>query len=220
MMQESLDLDLHPTFDVDMFDIDEKRHADETRRAVAIKTRSRINARRAKSEAILADILPATIDDGDAWHVLSSGDVDSLSYLAHLLAAQPMDYVALSTWCMAMDDVQRLDAWLKDGTIGRLDAYVGEIFPNQYAAEHDALCKAVAAVGGRVCVFRNHSKVYLCRAGARCWVIESSANINTNPRTENTVITASVELYRHHLGYYSAVRSFNRDFDKWTQPED
>jgi hypothetical protein len=148
--------------------------------------------------------------------VISSGDIDSLSYLAHLLKHRRMNHVALSTWCMAMEDVRRIDAWLQDGTIGRLDAYVGEIFPGQYADEHAALCKAVRPAGGRVCVFRNHSKLYMCRSGADAWVIESSANINTNPRTENTTITADVEIYRHHLAYFDGVRSFNRDFDDWT----
>lgn len=69
--------------------------------------------------------------------------------------------------------------------------------------------------GGRVAIFRNHSKVFLCRAGARAWVIESSANINTNPRTENTVITSDLGLYEHHKAYFDSIKSFARDFDEW-----
>ena len=191
--------------------------------AVAYKTRHRREARRAKSEAVLDTILPAIIAPGDAWHVLSSGEVDALSYLAHLLKTTNLDHVLLSTWCMAMNDVQRLDAWLATGKIKHLDAYVGEIFPNQYAAEYEWLCASIKKHGqGRVCVFRNHSKIFACRAGANAWLIESSANINTNPRTENTVITADLGLYLHHKQYFDGVRSFNRDFDNWTMyaPDD
>lgn len=215
-MTDDLQLDLLPDFE---FEDDRLAHQAELRQASAVRTRARVHARRAKSEAHLAEILPAVIEQGDAWHVLTSGDVDSLSFLAHLLAATPMDYVAFSTWCMAGEDVARLAGWLTERRIGRLDAYVGEIFPNQYSEEHAALCTAVTIGGGRVCVFRNHAKIYLCRAGERTWTIESSANINTNPRTENTVITADAALYAHHLAYYSAVRSFNRDFDDWTPPQ-
>lgn len=220
MNHDDLQLDLLPEFDFDDFAAAEQTRASDQRQATALRTRARINARRAKSEAHLAEILPAQIDDGDAWHVLSAGDVDSLSYLAHLLKTQRMDYVMLSTWCMAREDVARLGAWLTDGSIGRMDAYVGEIFPNQYSDEHAALCETVRRGGGRVCVFRNHSKIYCCRAGARRWVIESSANINTNPRAENTIITADAGLYQHHLAYFNGVRSFARDFDAWTPPHD
>jgi len=183
--------------------------------ATAYRTRLRTQARRARSESALSEILPAIIDDGDSWHVISSGDVDSLSYLAHIVRSRPLDYVLLSTWCMALSDVQQLGAWIDNGRIARLDAYVGEIFPNQYGDAHEALVPIVRATGGRVCVFRNHSKIFLARAGRCAWVIESSANVNTNPRTENTVISADLGLLRHHKDYFDGVRSFSRDFDDW-----
>lgn len=207
--------DLDKPFSLELFDSDTTAEIEAKQRATAARTRSRIEARRAKSETVLAEILPATIDDGDAWHVLSSGDVDSLSYLAHLLKTQRMDYVMFSTWCMSNEDVRCIGEWLKTGAIGMLDAYVGEIFPNQYAEEHQPLCETVRHHGGRVCVFRNHSKIYCCRSGESHLVIESSANINTNPRTENTIITADRGLYHHHLTYFNGCSSFNRDFDDW-----
>jgi len=136
------------------------------RSAKAVRTTCRTEARRAKSEAVLAEILPAEIAQGEAWHIISAGDVDALSFLAHLLKSSgPMDYVAFSTWCMAVDDVDRFADWLAAGAIRRLDAYVGEIFPGSYAKEYVALCDTVRRCGGRVAVFRNHSKTFLCRAG-------------------------------------------------------
>lgn len=190
--------------------------AAEANSARAHKTRVRVQARRAAGEEKLAEILPADIADGDAWHVISSGDVDAMSFLAHLLTQHQMDYVAFSTWCMALDDVDRLERWLSIGRIRRLDAYVGEIFPGSYTKEHTALCDVLRRFGGRCAVFRNHSKMFLCRSGDRAWVIESSANINTNPRAENTVITADRGLFDHHKQYLDRVRSYVRDFDDWT----
>lgn len=218
-MSDDLDLNLDLDLDAILPDFEAAQAASKaaSNRSVAQRTRSRRQARRVHSEATLAAILPPVIEPGDAWHVLSSGDIDSLSYLSHLLAATAMDYVLLSTWCMALDDVQRLAAWLAEGRIGRLDAYVGEIFPSQYPDAHEALVDTLRRHGaGRVCVFRNHSKIYACRSGDRAWVIESSANINTNPRTENTVITADMALFDHHKAYFDGVKSFSRDFDAWT----
>lgn len=202
-------------FDLDGMEDIERELEDAAARARAVKTRAIIQARRASSEAVLARILPEEIAEGDAWHVLSSGDVDSLSFLAHVLSFTALDYVAFSTWCMAVDDVEKLGLWLRNGRIGRLDAYVGEIFPGTYIKEHALLRETVRPGGGRVAIFRNHSKVFLCRAGARAWVIESSANINTNPRTENTVITSDLGLFEHHKAYFDSIKSFARDFDEW-----
>jgi hypothetical protein len=222
-MTTAIDLDIDLNLSLDLPEFEDTAFAkaqastqQAQKKAAAHRTRSRVIARRASSEARLAEILPAIIKTGDAWHILSQGDIDSLSYLQHLIKTTPMDYVALSTWCMAMPDVEQLAAWLKNGTIGRLDAYVGEIFPGQYAAEHEALCATVRDHGGRVAVYRNHSKMFLCRAGDRAWVVESSANINTNPRAENTVITADLGLFQHHKAHLDSVKSFERNFDTWT----
>jgi hypothetical protein len=217
----TLDLDLNLSFDLPEFEpenfaADQAKAQHAQKQATAHRTRSRHLARKAASEARLAEILPAVIEDGDAWHVLSQGDVDALSYLAHLLKTTAMDYVALSTWCMAQPDALQLRDWLNAGKIKRLDAYVGEIFPGQYPDAHETLCAAVRAHGGRVAVYRTHAKLFLCRAGNRAWVVESSANINTNPRAENTVITADLDLFLHHKQYLDGVKSFGRDFDHWT----
>lgn len=213
-MNLNLELDLSdlPADYFQTFQAAEKANAQKTR---AYKTHGRVTARRAKAQATLAEILPTTFTPGDSWHILSSGDIDSLSYLAHIVQNQPLDYCLFSTWCMAMEDVKQLRTWLQSGQIKHLDAYVGEIFPNQYPEEHTVLIETLRTHGGRVCVFKNHSKIFCCQAGATHIVIESSANINTNPRTENTQITADAGLYHHHKTYFDGVRSFNRDFDQW-----
>ena len=106
-------------------------------------------------------------------------------------------------------------ARLAEGKIQRLDAYVGEIFPNQYADEYAALCEIVRPAGGRVCTFKNHSKVFACCADDYALVIESSANINTNPRCENTVLTADRDLFEFQKEFFDGIKSFNRNFDQW-----
>lgn len=186
--------------------------------ARAMKLSQRVRTARAKSEADLAALLPARIEPGDSWHVISGGNVDSLSYLQHLLGAGPFDHVILSTWCMSLEDVKQLADWLHSGRIALLDLYVGEIFPSQYAAAFELLCQVIREHGaGRVAVFRNHAKVTVAASHQRgeYLVVESSANLNTNPRTEQTAITASLELAVFYADFFAGVRSFQRNFDHW-----
>ena len=185
--------------------------------ARAIRTRSRIHARRASSEAVLAKILPPYIEDGDSWHIISGGDVDSLSYAANLIEHESFDRMLLSTWCMALDDVLRLGQWLDTGTLRWLDCYVGEIFPSQYADAYAALCATVRRHQGRVATFRNHSNVILLGnlETSRFLVIESSANINTNPRTEQTVVTADAALFNFYIDFFDGIKSNAANFPNW-----
>lgn len=188
--------------------------------ARAKRTRSRIEARRASSEDELSAILPARIEEGDSWHVISGGNIDAISYPAHILAREPFESLTLSTWCIALDDVLRLKTWLESATLRRLDAYVGEIFPGQYPEAYTTLCDVVRRLGGggRVATFRNHSKVILLANDTtrRYLVMEGSANVNTNPRTEQTIITADAGLYRFYADFFAGIKSYNRNFDDWT----
>ena len=171
--------------------------------------------RRAFSEVTLLDLLPPKLKAGETLHVLTAGDVDSLSFLKYVLRQQDLAHCVLSTWCMAMDDVQQIEEWLAARKIGRLDAYVGEIFPGTYAKEWTALCRIVRPRGGRVCVFRNHSKTFAGTGPVFDFGFSSSANVNTNPRTENHVLTTGRDVYEFYKAFYDGVTSFARDFDGW-----
>jgi len=116
---------------------------------------------------------------------------------------------------MALQDCQELERYLELGQIKRLDSYVGEIFKASYGNEYDYLVNLHRKHGGRVAIFRNHSKVF-CGFGERfSFAIESSANINTNPRAENTVITINKEIALFYKEFYDAIKSFDKGFTNW-----
>lgn len=181
--------------------------------ARAQKIRTRHQLRRAASEARLAEILPARIDVGDSWHVMSHGDIDALSYLSHALSgAGHLDRVVLSTWVMARTDIDQLAAWLDAGLIGSLEIYVGEIFPGQQGDEYAQLLGMARVYGCRVVVARNHSKVTLMHQAETDYflVAESSANVNTNPRIEQTALHASRELFDFYLDFFHGLKTIDK----------
>ena len=62
-------------------------------------------------------------------------------------------------------------------------------------------------------MFRNHSKVMTIIGERFDCVIESSANVNTNPRSENTVLTVDRQLAADYVQLFNGIKSFARDFD-------
>lgn len=203
------DLDIDETFDLDL------PQGEYELQSRCISRKSRHILRRAFSEKKLAEILPAELEQNTSYHCISGGDIDSLTYLKHIINQQPLHYCLFSTWCMALEDIAQFQTWLKSGQIQRLDAYCGEIFPNSYRKEHIALTQLVREFGGRVAIFRNHSKIYAGIGSKYSFAIESSANINTNPRAENTVITTGHDIYSFYKEYFDNIKSYNRDFDSW-----
>jgi hypothetical protein len=177
-------------------------------RSRSIKRRHQNTYRRAFSETQLLDICDLKFKDGDSYHFITGGDVDALSYLKLILRAQKLDYCLFSTWCMAVEDVYQFEDWLESGMIKKVDAYVGEIFPGSYSNVYALLKPIIEKHGGRVAVFRNHAKVFAGYGKKFHFGIQTSANINTNPRTENGCITIGKDLFEFYMDYFSGIQSF------------
>lgn len=189
--------------------------ADRQRGVSVLKTMSTQRKMRLLSEAALSDALDWHLEDGIAYHVISAGDVDSLTYLRHVAKDQHLSYVMLSTWCMAKADAEEMRSWVERGFVDRFDFYVGEIFKDGYRGCIDILDEICGACGGRVARFRNHSKL-MCFFGDRyCGVIESSANVDTNPRTEQTCITLDRGLAEFYLDYFDGINDFDGRYPTW-----
>lgn len=129
--------DIFGTFDLSAFGIEpsenttkEQNEEQEPEELIHVSKRygHRQISRKLRSEAALEKVLDWHFEPGDCYHCFSFGDVDSLTFLKHVLKQQRIRYLALSTWCMAGEDVDDLRSWHKRGMIGRIDFYLGEIF--------------------------------------------------------------------------------------------
>ena len=181
--------------------------------ARAIATRSRIQTRRANAEKTLGDLLPARFPPDESWHVISRGDIDSLSYLRHALTGvSHFDHVLMSTWCIAKADLDEITAWLDTGRIDLFELYAGEIFPNQYGDEYEQMQRICQTYGARMVIAKNHSKVTLCANHAEKYflIMESSANVNTNPRIEQTAVHSNPELHTFYTEFFHDIKTIDR----------
>ena len=187
---------------------DKKDTRPKQKRSTNITRRHQNTYRRAFSETQLLDICDLPFRKGDSYHFITGGDVDGLSYLKIVLRQQDLDYCLMSTWCMAFEDVYQIKDWLEAGKIKTMDAYVGEIFPGTYRLEYALLKPTIEENGGRVAVFRNHAKIFAGYGDKFYFGIETSANVNTNPRTENGCITIDKKLFEFYKAYFDDIVSF------------
>lgn len=170
--------------------------------------------KRAFSESHLIDCLGMEdFKEGYSYNFITGGDVDALSYLKLIIRHNPrINYLLLSTWVISAEDILQLDKWLENGTIGKLDIYLGEIFPKTYKIEFGMIKKIIEKYQcGRVAVFRNHSKIFAGTTDKYSFGIQMSCNINTNPRTENGCIQINDEIFKFYKEYFDGINSFNID---------
>lgn len=182
------------------------------------KTMTIHQARRINSELALEKSLPWHFEQGVTYHCVSFGDVDSLTYLRVIVKQQRIRYAIISTWCMAAEDIREIDTWLDAGYVDRIDFFCGEIFRGTYTKEYNAMKELCRKHGCKMSIFRNHSKIMVVYGERFNAVIESSANVNTNPRTEQTAITLDDGLCDFYLEFFNGIISFEREFDhveKW-----
>jgi len=214
MVETEKDKDLfHFDFNLEGFEEEEEKEQapkQNKRRTTECLVRSdKFLYRRAFSETQLLDAVGFNFKEGESYHCITGGDVDALSFLKVILRQQNLEYCLFSTWCMAAEDILQFDDWIDKGKIKKLDAYVGEIFPSSYKIEWDMLNKLFKKHKcGRIAVFRNHAKIFAGYGNKFHFGIETSANINTNPRAENGCITISKELYEFYKAYFDGIISF------------
>lgn len=186
---------------------------EETEKTVQVKkTITRHVMRRVTSEIALEKELPWHFEKGASYHCFSWGDVDSLTYFRIIVKQQCIRYALISTWCMAETDIKEIFSWIEKGYIRRVDFYVGEIFKGSYAKEYELLFALCSKYGCRLVIFRNHSKIMLMFGENFDAAIESSANVNTNPRSEQTVITVDSDLAYWYKEIFDNIIPFNSDF--------
>ena len=163
---------------------------------------------------LIKAIKPEDLKVGNSIHVITGGNVDQLSYLELMILQQTISYCMISTWCMSEEDVKQIEEWIDQGLIEKIDFYVGEIFPSQYTAGFAMLNRLVERTNcGRVAVFRNHSKIIAGYGEKYPFCVETSANVNTNPRTEQGVITINGELVDFYKAYFDGIKGFNETKD-------
>lgn len=181
------------------------------------KAKLRFDKRRFTSEQNMLEAIDWHFRNGYNYHIMSHGDVDSLSFLKHILRQQPLDYLLISTWCIGIEDVEELKTWANKGLINRFDCYLGEISKASYENAQKDLEKLTESTGGRCGIFRNHAKVMLCYGKLFQCAILSSANVNSNPRTENTTIFCDKDIADWYKNFFDDISPFNGSPDNWTK---
>ena len=173
---------------------------------------SRTVKRRAFSEDSLFKLMDYRGDfkPGNCYHFLSGGDIDAFSYLKYIIRFRRFKSVLVSTWCIGRQELLEIKKYLDDKLINDFHLCLGEIFRKSYLNEYYLLKELQKnKYKIKITTFRNHAKVILAYSEPDYYfVLTSSANFNTNPRTEQTTIQIDGGLYKFYYDFFNNIKSF------------
>lgn len=174
------------------------------------KKRIKFNiARETKAIENLIDGLP---DDNTVYKIVSFGDFSSIGFVNYVAARTKITEMEASTLRVGKKHLKVLDVLHKRGRIGHVHFIVGSIMSSDsktgkkygYFDDLQAVCDSN---GWDITVYSNHSKVLLFNTDCGKFVLETSSNLNENPKMEQFSFEKSAELYEMYKNIFEEVRS-------------
>lgn len=141
---------------------------------------------------------------------MSRGDVDLSSYLKLILKQQNVPELIVSSWRADLSDFEMLKKWKQAGRIGKVDVFLGRLYA--YGSERRynittfrEMVKDFPDI--TVKVFRNHSKIIAGKGEKYNFVVQSSANMNTNVNAENCCIIIDKDCFDFYRKFFSDIKT-------------
>jgi hypothetical protein len=178
--------------------------------ARVLRRRHKLRMAKMLKQETLADAIHDPPAPGESIHAVSNGTYDFATWIPQMLTwIDTAHSLWVSTWTLSRPNADDIFALHDEGKIapGQLHFLTGLYFKRREAATYNYLLDGLLKRGGRYKAFENHCKVLLMNNPARdaYIVVESSANLNANPRFEQYVITNDRTLFDFHKDWMEEV---------------
>lgn len=147
----------------------------------------------------LARVLGPPLRLGETLHVQSDATWDAWDLVPTILDhwTGPAHCHA-ATWTISRRNADEIIALLDAATLRSITLITRTYFARRDASTYAHLRAALAKRNQRIRLARSHAKVTLLRTHETALSIETSANLNSNPRIEQYTITHDPALYDFH----------------------
>lgn len=159
-----------------------------------------------RSVAELGKLMDGLPDD-ECFKFLSDGGFSSVSFVKFVANHTAIKELTASTLRVGKKELQQMDFMYKAGRLKAANFIIGSVMKNDskaglkygYYDNFESVCKKN---GWRYAASNNHSKVILFDTDAGKYVLETSSNLNENPKMEQFSFekdAALFEFYRKNM---------------------
>lgn len=164
-----------------------------------------------RENAIIED-LTSKLPEGESFVYITSDGFSSIAFIVWIAGQTRIKSLFASTLRVGVRQAQMLDGLHNDGRLDKVDLLVGGAMKDN--CEHnrgygylEQITYIFQTNGWTVSMHNNHSKVMLFDTDAGKFVIESSSNLNENPKVEQFRLEKSAELFDFYNSFFSTLKN-------------
>jgi len=154
--------------------------------------------------------------ENEIFKFISTGGFSTICFIKFISNIAKINSLCVSTLRVGKKELKMLDYLYKQNKIGKVSFIVGSLMSNDsvkvkkygYYEDLEKVCKTN---GWTVIPAKNHSKVLLFDTKEGKFVIETSSNLNENPKIEQFSFEKSEELYN----FYKQIFDSAEKVKKW-----
>lgn len=159
-------------------------------------------------EKVQIERLIGTLPEDEVIKVLTVGGFSSLGFIIFIAEHTMINELTVSTLRVGKKHLHILDKLHKSGKLKRVNFIVGSIMKKSGAVDkfgyYDDLIAVCKENNWQVRVENNHSKLLLFDTKDGKYVIETSSNLNENPKIEQFSFEKSAELFDFYHKFFLA----------------
>lgn len=179
---------------------------------VVKQRKKRIKFNVIRESKMIEEIMHDLPDDNTVYKMVSFGGFSSLGFVNFVANRSKITSMTASTLRVGKNHLKVLDVLHKKGNIEHVHFIVGSIMSNDSATGKkygyfDSLQDVCDANGWDITVYSNHIKVILFATDKGKYVLETSSNLNENPKMEQFSFEKSDELYAMYKNVFEEVQN-------------
>ncbi len=142
-------------------------------------------------------------NENEIYRILSNGTYDLFTFIDYIVKDSGfiINELYISTWATTTIQINLLLKYYDEGKIKNLNMLLGDYHKFKSRAEYGLLVNELAKRKQKFCIFNNHVKLILLTIDNDYYVLESSANLTSNPRLELHILSNNKLLYDFHKSW-------------------
>ncbi|MEG1185703.1 MAG: hypothetical protein RSD63_08735 [Eubacterium sp.] len=160
----------------------------------------------------LEEIMPELPEDDEVFKILSNGGFSSIAFVKSVADKTRIDEMLATTLRVGRKHLEVIDVLYKNGAIGKVKFIIGSLMKNDSErgvkyGYYDDLKKKCDENGWEISISNNHSKILLMDTKKGKFVLETSSNLNENPKMEQFSFEKSEELFNMYMNFFKGVKN-------------
>ena len=193
-------------FDLDLdFNFDDDKIDDEF--ILNTKTKKRIFFDLERSFELLKKSLELPTIDEDIRLISPAGGWSSCSLIMFIADKEVIEELTITTLRVGVKETQALIDLYDEGRIKDIHIIMSKVAKaNKIYVYHNQIKNIIGDRNVKVSYINNHSKVILAKTKDNYYVIETSSNLNENPKIEQFIICNDKEVYDYYLRVFRKLK--------------